>query len=224
MSGQFAQLLEQLNAETEANNTLAKALPQDDGQGDANIQAAASEGGEGSAEGADGADGSEGAQGGEGGEGGEGDLNKSLQQEGGALENNEEFIDATELIKSLQDTQGEHSDLLAKAIPQLLGLAQSQRGMIEQQGELIKSMQTRIEQLAGQGRGRKAVVSIVDKPNPGETPLTKSLEQQITPNQILAKALDMQKEGKLTGLEVSRCENALRSGVPVPADIMARIK
>ncbi len=217
MSGQFAQLLEQLSAETEANQTLAKALPQDNGQDDNNIQAAAEEGSEGSTEGEEGAEGGEGEGNGDG-EGG--DLTKSL-----TLEDGEEVIDATEMIKSLQETQTEHAEILAKAMPQFIELLQGQRAMIQQQGDLIKSMQTRLDQFAGQGRGRKAVVTIVDKPNPGETPMNKSLEQpQFTSGQILAKSLELQKAGKLTGLDVSRCENAIQAGVAIPADILAKIQ
>lgn len=208
----FHELLTQLNAEKDAQDTLAKALPQDS-QDDKDIQAAAEDGGA-----------SEGTVEGDADNSGDGDgddaMTKSL-----TLEDGEEVIDATEMLKSLQETQEEHSEVLAKAMPQILELIQGQRTLIQQQGEMIKSLQTQVQHLGNQGRGRKAVVTIIDKPNPGETTMAKSLgSEQLTGQQILAKALDMQKAGKLTGLDVSRCENSIQAGVGVPADILAKIQ
>ncbi|MNC43706.1 hypothetical protein D3C75_925810 [compost metagenome] len=82
-------------------------------------------------------------------------MTKSL-----TLENGEEAIDATELLKSMQADLAEHDEVLSKAMPQVLQLMQGQSKMIQQQGDLIKSMQGRIDELAGQGRGRKTVVTV----------------------------------------------------------------
>lgn len=198
----FEELLNQLNAEAEAQDTLAKALPQDS-QDDANIQAAAKEGegeGEGNGEG-------EGEGEGEGkGEGeGEGDLAKSL-----TLADGEEVIDATELLKSLQDDVAEHDSVLAKALPQVLQLMQGQSKMIAQQGELIKSMQTRLDTLAGQGRGRKAVVSVTEKQNASESTLAKSQQEGPTVQEFMLKANNAFDKGIITGAQLTTIDVAIR--------------
>ena len=203
----FDELLEQLNAEQEQQDIMAKALPQQDSQDDEEIQAAAE----------DGKDEAEETTSEEAGSDDEESMTKSI-----TLENGEEAIDATELLKSLQETQAEQGEALAKAMPQILGLMQGQREMIQQQGELIKSMQGRLEQLAGQGRGRKTVLTIAEKPVVGED-LAKSQPATIEPRQLLAKALSAQAEGKMTGLDVARIENAIQSGVPVNAELLSRL-
>ena len=194
----FQELLEQLNAETEAQDTLAKALPQDS-QDDANIQAAAEEG-EGEGEGED-----EGEGEGE----GEGDepMAKSL-----TLADGEEVVDATELLKSLQADITEQGDVLAKALPQVLQLMQGQSKMIQQQGDLIKSMQTRLDALAGQGRGRKAVISVTEKQVAGEQPLAKSQQEGMTPQEFMLKANNAFDKKIITGAQLTTVDVAVREG------------
>lgn len=196
----FQELLAQLNAEQEAQDTLAKALPQDS-QDDETIQAAAEEGqGEGEGEGDDEGEGE--------GEGeGESSLTKSL-----TLADGEEVIDATDLLKSLQGDIAEQGEVLAKALPQVLQLMQGQSKMIQQQGELIKSMQTRIDQLAGQGRGRKTVVTVQEKLPAGETTLAKSQPEGITPQEFMLKANNAFDKGVITGTQLTTIDVAVREG------------
>lgn len=196
----FQELLAQLNAEQEAQDTLAKALPQDS-QDDETIQAAAEEGqGEGEGEGDDEGEGE--------GEGeGESSLTKSL-----TLADGEEVIDATDLLKSLQGDIAEQGEVLAKALPQVLQLMQGQSKMIQQQGELIKSMQTRIDQLAGQGRGRKTVVTVQEKLPAGETTLAKSQPEGITPQEFMLKANNAFDKGAITGTQLTTIDVAVREG------------
>lgn len=196
----FQELLAQLNAEQEAQDTLAKALPQDS-QDDETIQAAAEEGqGEGEGEGDDEGEGE--------GEGeGESSLTKSL-----TLADGEEVLDATEMLKSMQADLTEHGEVLAKALPQVLQLMQGQSKMIQQQGELIKSMQTRIDQLAGQGRGRKTVVTVQEKLPAGETTLAKSQPEGITPQEFMLKANNAFDKGVITGTQLTTIDVAVREG------------
>lgn len=208
----FAQLLAQLNAEAEAQETLAKALPQQDSQDDKNIQAAAEDGageGEESIE-EDGAGEGEGE--------GEGTMAKSMTLAGG-----EEVIDATELLKSMQDDLNEHGEVLAKALPQVLQLMQGQSKMIQQQGDLIKSMQTRLDQLAGQGRGRKAVVSIVDKPAAGETLAKSQQEDGMTPQEFMLKANTAYDKGIISGVQLNTIDVCLRQGASLDPSLVNKI-
>jgi hypothetical protein len=209
----FEELLAQLNAEQEAQDTLAKALPQDS-QDDATIQAAAEEGhGEGDGEGE-----GEGDADGEGEGEGEGDLAKSL-----TLADGEEVIDATELLKSMQANITEQGDVLAKALPQVLQLVQGQSKMIQQQGELIKSMQTRIDQLAGQGRGRKTVVTVQEKTAAGEQPLAKSQPDGITPQEFMLKANSAFEKGVINGTQLTTIDVCLRQGAAIDPALLHKV-
>lgn len=207
----FAQLLAQLNAEQEAQDTLAKALPQQDSQDDKKIQDAAGEGeGEGEEE--------ESAEGEGEGEGqGEESMTKSL-----TLADGEEVVDATELLKSLQNDVAEHGDVLAKALPQVLLLMQGQSKMIQQQGDLIKSMQTRIDELAGQGRGRRAVVSVMEKAVAGE-PMAKSQADGITPQEFMLKANNAFDKGIISGVQLTTLDVCMREGKPIDPALINKI-
>lgn len=207
----FAELLSQLNAEQEAQETLAKALPQQDSQDDKNIQAAAEEG-EGEDESIEGE--GEGAEEGE----GENTMTKSL-----TLASGEEAIDATEILEDLQKSFAEHDEVLSKAMPQVLQLMQGQSKMIQQQGELIKSMQTRIEALAGQGRGRKTVVTVMEKPAAGETQLTKSEPDGLTPQEFMLKANTAFDKGIISGIQLTTLDVCLREGKQIDPALIAKI-
>lgn len=203
---QFEELLAQLQAQADEQVTLAKSLPAEDGEDDEAIQAAAGDGAE---EGTD-DEAEEGAE--DGNEEGEEPLGKSMT----AMINGEEVeaVDATDLIKSLIGRLDNHGDVMAKALATTLGT-------IKTQGDMIKSLSSRLEKLAGQGRGRKAVLSVNEKPSPGETTMVKSV--QPAPGEIMAKAMTAQQAGKLTAGDVARCEISLQSGVAFPADVLAKI-
>lgn len=202
---QFDELLAQLQAQADEQETLAKSLPAEDGEDDEAIQAAAGEG----------AEGAEGDEEQEADDEGEGEpLGKSMT----AVVDGEEVeaIDATDLIKSLIGRLDSQESVMAKALQTTLSTIQSQ-------GEMIKSMAARLDKLASQGRGRKTVVSVAEKPNAGEQALTKS-EPAPLPGEIMAKALSAQQAGKLTASEVARCELSFQSGVPYPADVLAKLQ
>ena len=198
MSG-FKALLEDLEL-------LRKSMDEDD----AKIAAAA-------AEGDDEDDKHDEPDGDEGGEDMDGDgdgepMGKSFEFE---LDNGEKVqaFDATELVKSLQT----EVSALRKA-PEAVGAAV----------ELIKSLQgqvsaltAKVAELGNQGRGRKAVLSVAEKQTAGT--LAKS-EQTPDRDSVLAKCLDAQRSGALTAVDVSRAETAFNAGVPLPADIAARLQ
>ena len=205
----FQELLAQLSAEEAAQDTLAKALPQDS-QDDATIQAAAEEGGEGG-EGKGEGEGEEEEE-------AEGSLTKSL-----TLESGEEAIDATDLLKSLQDNVAEHGEVLAKALPQVLKLMQGQSAMIAQQGELLKSLQTEVQTLRGQGRGRKTVVTVQEKLPAGETMLAKSQQEGMTPQEFMLKANNAFDKKVLTGLELTTIDACLREKQAISPALMQKV-
>ena len=214
---QYKKLLEELE-------TMAKAMPGDDAADDDKIAAAAAN----ANPDADGdgdndvtgehiePDGDEGA----GAEGGDGDGDETMGKsfalkldDGTELE----AIDGTELVKSLMARVESNEGVVMKA----LGTAVE---LIGKQGDMIKSLQDEVKKLAGEGRGRKTVVSVSEKPVAGAT-MAKSqgAADGLSANEFMAKALAAQASGRLTGLDVARAESALNKGLPVPQDVVNRV-
>lgn len=208
---QFEKLLGEiadLGAEQEA---MTKALPADDGKDENKIQAAAAEGG---------SDGDEDDQGGAGdgdaddnGEDGK-PMAKSFKL---TLEDGTEIEaqDGTELVKSLQARIDKNEEDMAKALGSAVEL-------IKGQASMIKSLSERVTKLSGEGRGRKTVLSVVEKPAP-ETPLTKSEAAGMSPDVFFAKAMAAQKDGRISGTDIAIAEASLNRGEAIPTHIIQRV-
>lgn len=207
---------------------LAKAQPDADADedGDAKIAAAAGEDAAAEAAAASGGEGGDDADLGEddagpdvGGDDDEGEpMGKSLSftlEDGTTVE----AIDGTELVKSLIHRVEITEADMTKALGTAVDLIKSQGEQLKEQSELIKSLQEQVKALAGEGRGRKAVVSVTERPSV----LKKSEPEGITPDQFMAKAIDAMRAGRLTGHDVARAESYLNRGMDVPADIVARV-
>lgn len=219
----FEKLLAELDGLATESETMRKALPADDGKDDEEIRAAAGEGGDADGDEDDEAD-KEGEGEGEGDAAGEGEgspFGKSMtlvDEHGETVE----AVDGTELVKSLmadvaglQEKFGAHEGQLSKALESTLGLVKSQ-------GELIKSLSKQVEKLGSAGRGRQAVLTVAEKNAAGV--MAKSQPAAMSGTEVLAKALDAQRAGKLTALDVSRLENALNAGMAPQAEILSRIQ
>lgn len=214
---QYEKLLEELE-------TMAKAMPGDEGVDDDKIQAAAAA----ANPDADG-DGENDVTGddlnpeglGDEGEGeGDGDDEETMGKSFALkLEDGTELeaIDGTELVKSLMARVESNEGTVMKALGTAVDL-------LGKQGDMIKSLQDEVKKLAGEGRGRKTVVSVSEKPVAGAT-MAKSqgAADGLSANEFMAKALAAQASGRLTGLDVARAESALNKGLPVPQDVVNRV-
>lgn len=214
---QYEKLLEELE-------TMAKAMPGDDGADDDKVQAAAAA----ANPDADG-DGENDVTGddlnpeglGDEGEGeGDGDDEETMGKSFALkLEDGTELeaIDGTELVKSLMARVESNEGTVMKALGTAVDL-------LGKQGDMIKSLQDEVKKLAGEGRGRKTVVSVSEKPVAGAT-MAKSqgAADGLSANEFMAKALAAQASGRLTGLDVARAESALNKGLPVPQDVVNRV-
>jgi len=114
-------------------------------------------------------------------------------------------VDATDLVKSMMDetaaikkTATETADALAKALPQLLG-------MIKSQGEMIKS-------LASQGRGRKTMLNVAEKPALGDLKKSNPDDAGMSHQDFFAKANSAFEAGKITGKDLNVVSVSLRMG------------
>ena len=201
---QFAELLAQLQAEQEQYEAMAKSVPAEGGKDDDAIQAAAAEAGDTDAD--DNPEDDDDAP-----------VAKSVLADDG-----QEYIDATEMLKSLEARVAEHDDVLAKAMSGTLDVVKSLKATVEAQGDLIKSMQAKMDKMAGGGAGRKAVLSVVEKPAAGETLAKSQQEEGLTPAQVMAKANAAFDAKRISGQELVALDVALRSGALPDQAILAK--
>lgn len=204
---QFEELLDQLNAEQKEQSTLAKSMPAADAEDDEAIQAAAAEA----------------------------ELEEELEEElddeqdeglvetpmtkSMTLDGEEvEVVDAEALIKSMQDLTGrvgKQEETLTKALTGTLAL-------VKQQGEMLKSMNARLNKMSKSGAGRKTVLSVHDKPaTGGEEHLAKS-EQGMTAGELMAKAHAAFDAGKISGLELTTIDVSLRGNTQIDQGLLAK--
>ena len=133
-----------------------------------------------------------------------------------------EAVDGTALVKSLMEENkalagkfSEQEESLEKALTLVTGV-------IKQQGALIKSLQDKVVALSGEGRGRKAVVSVAEKH--GAVPLAKSQSADaLSGKEFMAKCEAAFTAGRVTGREVAIAESRLNNGLEVPADIVTKV-
>lgn len=124
-------------------------------------------------------------------------------------------VDGADMIKSLMDrvekNEGETAAVLEAAV-----------STIKTQGDLIKSMLGRFDDLASQSRPRKAVLSVVEKPAAVADDLVKSQGSTITSEQLMAKAMDARAQGRISGNDIAVAEQMINVGkAPSPAFIQA---
>ena len=132
-----------------------------------------------------------------------------------------EAIDGTELVKSLMDRfdsfQGDaakQGELMQKSMGVALDL-------IKSQGEAIALLKSEVSRLGSEGRGRKTVVSVSEKPDAGT--MTKSEPAGVSGEEFMAKALAAQSAGRISGHQVAVAEASLLKGLAVPADIVSKV-
>lgn len=143
------------------------------------------------------------------------EFGKSL----GTDDDGNDLVDATELVKSLLARQESTEGTLAKAMTSMVGA-------MSKQNDLIKSLQADVKTLSAQGRGRKALLSVAEKPGVSDT-LAKSGAAEddgtITPAELLAKSNAAYSAGKLSGVELNTVDVCLRSGWPIDAGILRKV-
>jgi len=132
-----------------------------------------------------------------------------------------EAVDGTELVKALTEELGalsakfdENETVMAKAMGQAVSLLKALSTGFEK-------LQARVEAMANEGRGRKAVVSLTErqpsaaaKAAGGETALAKAAGGDgIDLNEFMAKAEEQWRAGKIGGQDLCVIEAALNNGM-----------
>lgn len=194
----FQQLLAELNAAAAEEETLAKSMSADDGADDETIEAAAEEGDD--TESDDDID-AEGID-----DEAEGDpkFAKSMTVDGEEVQ----FVDAEQLIKSIGDLTervGNHEGVLAKALETTLST-------IKSQSEMIKSLSAKVDKLAGQGSGRKAVLTVHEKAPAGEQMAKSHGSDALSADEFFAKAEDKFANKMISGKDLTVIDVCRREG------------
>lgn len=202
---QYEQLMKELGG-----IPLAKALPADDGNGDAKIQAAAEDGGEGVP--AKKKEGDEDCE--------KPPMTKSLQvtlADGSVVD----AEDGTELVKSLIARIDQNETDSVTVMGQAIGLIKSQATAITEQGALIKSLQGDVAKLGNEGRGRKTMVSLIEKQGPAD--MAKSEPQGMSGQEFLTKSSAAFAGGKISGQELTVIDVSLRQGAAIDPALIAKV-
>ena len=146
------------------------------------------------------------------------ELGEAFGKSLGANAAGDEMIDATDLVKSLIARQDSTDGVLAKAMTSMVGA-------MAKQNDLIKSLQTEVRTLAGQGRGRKTLVSVSEKPGIADTRVKSGAaeENTITPSDLMAKSNVAYAAKKISGTELNTIDACLRNGWPIDAGIIQKV-
>lgn len=214
-AGPFEALLGELT-------TLAKALPVDGG--DAAIAAAASDAG---------------GKGGKkaGGEtvGEKGEDDEELDADGKPIMKSMSVVidgktvdalDGTELIKSLMgDVEkigkkiDESESVIAKALETTIAIITSQAKTIEKQGVMLKALQEGVTEIGGEGRGRRTLLAIAEKPSV----LAKSETQGMTGAEFMVKANSAFDKKMISGKDLTVIDVALRQQQEIDPALIQKV-
>lgn len=116
--------------------------------------------------------------------------------------------DGTELVKSLMEQVSGLEGTMAKALGAAVGLIKRQGEQLTATGELVKSLQSKVAELSGEGRGRKTMLAITEKPNQ----LAKSETPGMSVPEFMAKSETAFQAGKINGTEYTIIDVSLRQG------------
>jgi len=126
-------------------------------------------------------------------------------------------VDADEIFKSISEI----ADRVTRTEAEGAARTESVLGGLKTLTDVVKSLADQVASYASTGRGRKAVLTVNDKPQQA-TEVVKS-EPGVESDDFFAKALAMQSQGKLSGLDVQRAETYLNMGLPVPVDVVTKV-
>lgn len=120
-------------------------------------------------------------------------------------------IDGTELIKSLSDEIASERQQTVKAITGAVDLIKSLKTE-------IGALRDQVQKIAKAPAGRKSVLNVHEKQDVMEKAMP---EQRQASQQILAKALKAQRDGRLHGGQVAEIESYLNRGFDLPPHLSA---
>lgn len=140
-------------------------------------------------------------------------------EDGVMAKGGDDMVDATELLKSMLARQDDTDGVLAKALV-------SFTHVVSKQNALIKSLQSEVRALASQGRGRKTMLNVAEKPGVSDV-MAKSQAADnagsITPADLLAKSNAAYAAGAISGAQLNTVDVCLRNNWPIDAGLLTKI-
>lgn len=124
-------------------------------------------------------------------------------------------VDGVAVISRLRHEIRDQNEELAKSLVALTKV-------VKKQAQMIKSLRMDLAAKASAGRGRKAVLTVHEKPTAGRQ-MAKSQRAEISGEEFLLKAVDAQRNGRITGVEVAIAEAAINNGQKVPDHIVQKV-
>lgn len=134
--------------------------------------------------------------------------------------------DATALLKSLSErmetiegsiaTNEEDRESIAKSLSSIADLLKSNANEIE-------TLKKSLADMGDQGRGRKAVLTVMEKPQVGTMAKSEGASGAMGRKEFMAKADEAMKAGRISGGELSLAETYLNRGGAVPEEIVSRV-
>jgi len=118
-----------------------------------------------------------------------------------------EAIDGTRVMELFGKKLDGLETNMGKALTLLRKTVVGRDSVIKQQTTMIKSLQSQVGSLSSQGRGRKAVLSIVDK-NPGSSDQQSGIE----PEKFMQMAKSAAADGRINSMESGRVQKLLQNG------------
>lgn len=138
-------------------------------------------------------------------------------EEGETIAKSDDMVDATDLLKSMLSRQEGTDAALTKALTVFTGA-------LSKQNALIKSLQSEVSSLRSQGRGRKTMLNVSEKPPIGDLAKSAAAEEgKISPQDLLAKSQQAFSAGKLSGVEANTVDVCLRNGWSIDPGILAKV-
>ena len=139
---------------------------------------------------------------------------------------NVEALDGTALIKSLMDTcevlskkVDESENIVAKALGTAVTLIKAQGEKIANQANLIKALQENVGEIGNEGRGRKTLLSIIDKPGI----LAKAEDGAMTGAEFFAKANQAFDKKMITGKDLTIIDVSMRQNQAIDPGLVQKV-
>lgn len=128
--------------------------------------------------------------------------------------------DGTALVKSLLARVDDTEDVMAKALGSAIGLIKAQGDALAKNNELVKSLQQKVAELSNEGKGRKTLVNIHES---AAATLTKAETPGMTGAEFMAKANAAFGAGKISGKDLTVIDVSLRSQQPVDPNLIQKV-
>lgn len=195
---------EELLADVESMSGLTKSFGESDSADDEKIAAAEREGEEGDED--------------------DESLTKSYTLKDEETGEERQFVDASDLLKAMQDTINEQGEQLAALKPSVVKVLGAQNALIKSLVGQVGDLHGKLNELSGQGRGRKSVLTIAERPEQKAEEIRKSIEgDTMNGQEFLAKCDALFSAGKLTGIQISMAEACINAGQQPPKEVIQAV-